>query len=49
MEFVNLAEEGSMSQHFVYHYINEDLAHHEIFRAKVGKGGILINHYNMLL
>ena len=30
-------------------YINVDLAHHEIFRAKVGKGGILINHYNMLL
>ena len=23
-------------------YISEDLAHHEIFRAKVGKGGITL-------
>ena len=24
----------------LYHYISVDLAHHEIVRAKVGKGGI---------
>ena len=24
----------------LYHYISVDLANHEIFRAKVGKGGI---------
>ena len=29
-----------MVQRFYTTYIREDLAHHEIFRAKVGKGGI---------
>ena len=24
----------------LYHYISVDIAHHELFRAKVGKGGI---------
>ena len=25
-------------------YISADLAHHEIYRAKVGQGGINMNH-----
>ena len=31
-----------MVQLFYTTYINVDIAHHEIFRAKVGKGGIKI-------
>ena len=32
----------------LYHYISVDLAHHEIFRAKVGKGGINIINWAVL-
>ena len=32
-----------VDKHGIFHttYISVDLAHHEIFRAKVGKGGIM--------
>ena len=36
-----------MVQLFYTTYINVDLEHHEIFRAKVGKGGIMLAYYNL--